>query len=182
MSTSYNPSIPNPPDAPSADVPIMQTNAAAISNLIVIDHVGFGRSQSGQHQQVTFAANNVPGSLPSGAQGILYTNLVSSVAQLFFYNGTTTSQLTTNITPIASSNGASYLPGGVIIQWGSGTASAGSRAITFPITFPSNLWSLTVSPNGNSAVGIAWDSQSVNGFTAHTQNSNTFFNWIAIGN
>ena len=85
MTIAYNSSIPNPPNDPADDVSIMQSNAAAISSIIAIDHVGFNVAGSGQHNQVTFNANNVP-SVPTSPP-VLFTNTMSGTHQLYFNSG-----------------------------------------------------------------------------------------------
>ena len=69
----YVPSEPASSTAPSQSQPVMQVNAASISDLIAIDHVGFNNAAGGLHQQVTFNANNTPGSAPTGNSSIVFT-------------------------------------------------------------------------------------------------------------
>lgn len=68
--------------------------------------------------------------------------------------------------------GYQKLPSGLIIQWGNWTAnvSAGAAtAVTFPMTFPSAVYSVALSPNYTStATTTAWkDTLTTSGFNGH---------------
>lgn len=54
---TYSPNIPNPPDAPSFDVSLMQQNSQSIDSLLNIEHQSFNTSTNigGYHKTVTFA-------------------------------------------------------------------------------------------------------------------------------
>lgn len=53
-------------------------------------------------------------------------------------------------------NGYQKLPGGLILQWGSGTSSGtGSLAITFPVAFPNDCVSIVGVPVAAAGQGIA---------------------------
>jgi hypothetical protein len=94
MSFTYYPTIPNAPDNPSYDQPLMQINSQSINSLIGIDHVTFNSigaggpgASGGQHLQVTFNGKNVPGSV-TDPLSILYTNsgVASPFADMRFTN------------------------------------------------------------------------------------------------
>src|SRR5271156_5712397 len=112
MTISYNSSIPNPPNAPSADVSTMQSNAAAINTWVGIDHFGFNIANGGTHQKVTMFNRTQP-SLGS-ANGILWCgsglpNWVNAAGNnVLAFVGTSSS----------ATNGYINLPGGLILQWG----------------------------------------------------------------
>lgn len=93
----------------------------------------------------------------------------------------------------AGTDGYVKLPGGIIVQWGSGTISGGvASAISFPITFPNAVFSVNTTANSNNA-GNAFTAMgygiSTAGFTLAVYTvsntptlSNVPFSWIAIGN
>ena len=143
MSVSYNPAIPNPPDAPSADVGIMQTNSSAISTIIAVDHVGFNRTAGGQHNQVTFAATNVP-TTPTTPPVLFTNNDAFSVPQLFFYTGTNSSFYN------VGTSGSTILMGGLILQWAQLTSTNGQTQ-NFPFPFPNNVFSMSVTDRSGGA-------------------------------
>lgn len=89
-------------------------------------------------------------------------------------------------------NGYYKYPGGLIMQWGAfnTTTNAGTQAVTFPIAFPSAVFSINLTMSCAAGVGGAgsWEnflrSQSNTGFTvsnvASSNNACTNF-WMAIG-
>jgi len=58
---SYDSSEPASNSNPSDSQPIMLTNAASISSIIAVDHVGFNTANGGFHKQVSFNGNNSAG-------------------------------------------------------------------------------------------------------------------------
>lgn len=92
-----------------------------------------------------------------------------------------------------TTNGYQKLPGGLIIQWGtiSSASSSGSSvntATTFPISFPNNAFSLTISGTLSSNDRVAYSSLTTSGFTANVSDPNggtvqaATLTYIAIGN
>lgn len=78
-----------------------------------------------------------------------------------------------------SGNGWTYTVNGMIIQWGSGTYNPGDF-VSFPVTFPNNVFSLTMSDN-NGRNNNGATSKSTSGFTTNLP-SQTLLNYIVIGN
>ena len=94
----------------------------------------------------------------------------------------------------ATQNGYTYLPNGILIQWGiSEIDSDGDQTIAFPISFPSNCFSVAV----NHKLSGGWNSSTKYGYpiTAKSYDKNGFvinrndtasdtinLNYIAIGN
>lgn len=87
----------------------------------------------------------------------------------------------------AGANGSITFPGGIIMKWGTATVppSSSTVAVTFATAFPTNLFSVVVTPS-NSSGGNPWTttSQSVTGFTisAGVSGSARPYQYIAIGN
>jgi len=83
----------------------------------------------------------------------------------------------------AAANGYTYLPNGLLLQWGTSTANSTVGSITFPIVFPTNCFSLTLTPNGQilvlSAVPTTTGCSAVRNINSAT--TQQFF-WMAIGN
>lgn len=106
---------------------------------------------------------------------------------------THTSQISAinNPTKSLSANGYSYMPGGVLLQWGITTLGAGSGStatLTFPAAFPTACTAVVLTPNfgvsGNSDAYVT----SYNTSSAALQRSNssnvdsgTSFLWFAVG-
>ena len=49
---NYNRNIPNAPNNPSSDQPLMQINTNSIEDLLDVDHFSFGETNGGTHKQV----------------------------------------------------------------------------------------------------------------------------------
>lgn len=84
-----------------------------------------------------------------------------------------------------ASNGYQKLPNGLIIQWGSGTATASGSAISFPVSFPNVC--LSFSPtvyNGavsGDAIGISGSGKSTSGASVVSATGSVSYTYIAIG-
>lgn len=89
MTFPIDTTIPATNNNPSNDQPKMQTNFANINSYVQVDHVNPSATGAGYHEQVTFNANNVPGSLPSNSVAVSYTNAgtASASSDSFFRNG-----------------------------------------------------------------------------------------------
>jgi hypothetical protein len=92
-------------------------------------------------------------------------------------------------------SGYMTLPGGLIFQWGRVTPSSGAGAVTFPITFPNNLFCVVATINShpttatNAVIEVGTRNRTTSGFnTVHKFYNGGFGNaseaadWFAIGN
>lgn len=136
----YTTGIPAANNNPSVDQPNMQQNTNSISNLILVDHLGFNVLNGGYHKVIHFndQGTTTPGVVPGVGQ--LYTNTVSGDQQLFYESG---SGLVSQLTPsgkafsiISSTNGYVYVLGNILIQWGQ-VAVPIVTPISYNIDFPS---------------------------------------------
>ncbi len=85
-------------------------------------------------------------------------------------------------TTSAGTNGYVKLPGGIIIQWGQSISSSNPRTVTFPLAFPNNCYSVTVtSLVSNNSIQEA-SAYSKTGFTLSQGNVSGNASWMAIGN
>lgn len=150
MSLTFTTGIPAGPHNPSVDQPPMMVNNDNIAAFVAIDHVGFNvmaPAVSGQHLQVTFNSNNVP-SVPTSPPVLFTNNDAFNTPQLFFYSGAaakTTDQYT------ASANGSTFLLGGIIVKWGSVTATD-NTTISFPKAFPNNCYNVQITVNATTVL------------------------------
>ena len=181
---TYTRDIPNGPNNPSADQPIMQTNANSTDSILDIDLYGFNDNNGGFHQKSTYV---VQGSDPvplntDGAQGIVYTKTVSGIAELFInrFGSATPIQLTKGAIS-ASASGYTFLPGGIIIQWGTASASSGGSTNNFPLAFPTSAWAVVPTEIGNDRLSISVDSLGLSSFKAYCSVARNIY-YIAIGN
>ena len=199
----YNTNIPFASNSPSQDQPRMQENTNSLKSLIEIDHVGFGQTFGGYHN-VIHQGPQVADPASIAGIGQTYTKTVSGDQQLFFESGAgIISQLTSAITPVSSVVGTSYLPGGIIINWGrqvgtgGGSFASGSAngSATYATAFPTAVFVVLCVPFYNSGLSTPGSSGSVNPDIATFSTLSSFnwkfnsssgdyrgFSYIAIGN
>lgn len=180
MSIPYNLNIPFATHNPSTDQPDMQTNTNSIASYVAIDHVPFNTSGSGQHEQVTFNANNVP-SLPASPP-VLFTNTVAGLPQLFFYSG---SSAASSSQYVANIPGSTFMLGGVIAKWGNTGAVSDNTTITYPVAFPNNtfvVYLTIVDPNATSkTINVTTNSLTKTGFSVRVSSGSISAYYLAIG-
>jgi hypothetical protein len=91
---------------------------------------------------------------------------------------------TANPTQSIAVDGYTYLPGGLIMQWGTYIGGGGGlQSVTFPVQFPHNCYSITatpVAPSTSESFGL--QNISTTGFQLAVGASGYNFKWIAIGN
>lgn len=183
----YTTNIPLGTNKPSVDQPNMQINTNSINSIIGTDHLTFGTATGSEVDGWHTVIHSVPQvSDPVAITGFgqIYTKTVSSDQQLFYESGGgIISQLTSSIAP--STNGFSYLPGRLLIQWGQ---DALTGIVTYPNAFSASAYSIQLTLAGTQASGgrVAYSvtSSSSTGFnyqltTANVSPSLTY--WIAIG-
>lgn len=71
--------------------------------------------------------------------------------------------------------------GGLIIQYGSGSASTGGTANSYTLAFPSSVYGVSLLPLTTTGVGISFQSGGLTGFTAHSSTGTPGITWFAIG-
>lgn len=192
MTFTYTPNIPQPTDFPSNSQSQILQNfqylcpSSASTTGLTKDHnmtlinSGLG---DGQHRQVTIKANQATPGFVNGVS-VLYANTANGQSQLFFNNGAIDSQLTTavagapGITVGPPYQAVTYLPGGMLIQFGNTTAAT----VTFPIAFkagtlPSVSFSVTSTASNQFPIISITNST----FTRGAIGGGGIMFWIAIG-
>lgn len=189
---TYDNTVPAASNDPSNDQPLMLTNAQSIASIWDVDHIGFGAANGGTHNKATLRAQgSVPVSIAD--EIILYSKDDSNaVPQLFFApeSAATPVQMTTKPSGAAAvsigANGYTFLPGGLLLQWGSTVLNTTSQAITFPVAF-TTLYNIQLTSKVGASGGsltsfkVSETTPSTTGFTAITAGSNSGFYWMAIG-
>lgn len=160
---SYNPSIPNPTDFLSDSQGQIKTNFTAINAGLAINHYPLSpnTTDTGKHKYVQLPENAAIATLVN--ENLLFTQPVGGVTQLFVKGETNGSeyQLTsiasgidpnfstfgtngvyTTVGPISFSGGWTFLPGGLLLQYGTVTNANGNAQTAVP--FPKSFKSTTV--------------------------------------
>jgi hypothetical protein len=155
-------------------------NFNTINTTISVNHVAMNDANQGKHK---FLQMPTQGSAPSTAadESGVYSKKVASINNLFFAQGNRAKQYQLT-TVVATSNGDSrfgtftnysgnnsggwtFLPGGLILQYGKFEGLGQNPTVTFPVPFlnPSSVYSVTVTPVASSTMEFV-----VNTITATT--------------
>ena len=191
MTFTYTRSVPNPPNFPSQDVGNMQINTNSIYDIIDKDHFTFGSpgTVDGTHRRVSLSNIAAPG-VPGTTNAVLFANNPAGTSQPFWQIGVGAANIfqiptfPTATPPSATQNGFSYLPGGILMQWGFALLPASGSTINFPTPFVGVPFSITVTPFALSlpmqaAVG-AVPAPTNAGFTILSSGLASIY-WVAIG-
>lgn len=221
---TYQPGIPTGTVPLNVDYQNLQDNFTQLNNVYTIDHLPFTNStgQMGYHTAIhlvpvstttTNTPNNQPinGYTSTPGYGQLFSaqindGIVTDEALYFLSGGNRLTQLTRNLTPVASSIGYTSIPGGLILQWGfvNGTHPNGSNpnvllggdngTIVFSssnIAFPANCFSVwtqgflisgPVPNNPMTIVPVINSRLSFSWYVASNSSSYNGFYWVALGN
>lgn len=190
---AYNSNIPQPTDQLSVSQGDLLNNFQAIATII--------NPNTGS---ITFVDQVSAPTFPANQDGLYaITNGITAVSELYISKnigsgGTRQIPLTasilstsanTNISPGQNSKGWSYLPSGIIIQWGTVTVTPNATfSDTFPLTFPIQVIQVMISPqNTNNAVtmsNVYKTTQTTTGFSGYAgaiAGGTASVSWFAIG-
>jgi hypothetical protein len=182
---TYNLNIPASANDPSVDQPLMQTNTNSTANLFLQDHFGFNDNAGGNHKQVHLKNEAAPGGIGANADGVFYANLANGQSWPFWQNTLGSFQILGQNSLVSPG----YITlGGLIIQWGTNTSASGAT-ISFPISFPTAVFSIqTTIFQSTTNRHFVYVRSSTNANFVTTQldsggapETNTF-SWVAIGN
>lgn len=210
MST-YQPGIPTGLVNLDVDYQNIQNNFQQLDTSFGVDHVTFSSqtAQNGYHTSihlnpVSTTATNPPNNQPvitpvaTAGYGQLFSASINDgintdTALYFLTGGNRLMQLTRNFAPITTSttNGATFLPGGMIMQWGLVTVT-GTLAINYavPLSAPAYSIQLTQFNSGASSIRefLQVFATSSSSFTIRVIDTNGTVSgspqsiyWIAIG-
>lgn len=178
---------------PSVDRPVMTQNFNSTDGIVAEDHYGFNVANGGFHKQARMPAGSLPtGRIPNS--GTIYVKSLGN-RQLFYVNDDTSNeyQMTrvsnTNFSTFSTNPGWTFLPGGLLLQYGESTSNTSSpnAEVTFPFPF-TTVFTVQICVLENSNSRRIWHVNSLanDKFTAYIQNdsgtsvANTFY-WHAIG-
>lgn len=145
----YNPAIPQATDQISQSQPKLLQNAGSIMSILDVNHGDFASNIAGQHNYVQMPPQSAPPGTIAGEVG-LYNYTDGTINQMWVRREDTTS------IPMTKANlnlpGYSYLPSGLILQWGLNTGTGVAlNAVTYLLTFPTRTLSIQVTPAVSSA-------------------------------
>lgn len=185
---TYNPNIPQPTDIPSQSQSQILDNFTVANTVFGINHVPFDATlNNGKHNFATLL--NQSGNPATAAGEIaLYAKAVGGISTWFLRKETngTVIQLS-NTDPIIANPGSTFLPGGMLLQFGTTVVLfGGSQAILFPIAFSAPPFSVTfgdeqVGLTSSTIVYIQTGTVNATGFTITCNGGGSTIHWMAIG-
>ncbi len=222
MNLNYFTNIPFAANDPSVDQPDMQTNTNSIDSWVNIDHYGFRdvSNLGGLHTQVTMPVlpvipirllttsgilytKNVPVALAQSANTLFYTpgtstkeyQLTRTISSNTEFNRFATNNINQNTGPGSGRSGWTFLPGGMLLQYGTytgpfGAGTFGPFTVNFAINFLNAPYSITLaltkaSPASSavSTIDIVDGTVGISSFDILIVNASIdqSFSWMAIG-
>ncbi len=203
---TYQPNIPTGTVPFNQDYLNVQGNFQVADTSFGTDHYAFSdaTSNNGYHKVIHSVANSVPtGGNPNnfpitppatvpltGEVFSTQTNVGLGADSILWWQTAAgkLAQMTVNFNPTASFSGATFLPGGIIMNWGGGVVGTGTTAYVFTQAYQKNTpFSIVITGQTNSSPtnGIFVDQSSITklGFSVKNFSSSiTAVNWIVLGN
>lgn len=200
---TYTPNIPVTGDSLGSTRDRIRTNFQEIASVEAVNHVAFNQVGEGKHKflQMPEQTSN-PTTLVN--EGAFFTKVGTNPSEtnLFFRgesNGfvyqitrvisASTARFSTNTLYAANLNGGwTFLPGGLLLQYGARSNPGTSGTITFPVAFTTGYFSITLGlsrNNSSSTQNVYVDNSvpvSLSSFAYDSTSSNTDpIYWMAIG-
>ena len=184
--TVYTANIPQSGDQISQSQPLILANFQSLQDAQDRNHVALSDTLNrGKHKFVTMRVQAVP--VTEVGEFELHAQTTGSTSQLYCSRDndiSTLTQLTTAIVPLVATSGYSFIPGGMIIQWGQVNFSGSTGVVNFPTAFPVDALMVVASPfNANAGASSfyisTWNSTT---FTIKKSgSSSTSFTYYAVG-
>lgn len=201
---TYTPGYPPDGSSLGSTKAVIRDNLDGQFQVFSVDHYNQNGSNPGFHQQSTYPISAFAPTTVSG-QIAQYSKAISGKSVLFNIRDgdpTTETQVTTGAfsAPVASQNGYTYLPGGLILQWGlrvvTLTSPNSTGNVIFPFVSMNSIFNILFSPvcvdsgTGStsviSLVSFTMSAGKINGFNwnAATSSNGKYANfyWSVIGN
>ena len=184
---TFNPNIPQSTDIPSQSQAQFLTNFTQLNTVFGQDHVTFNDATSanrGKHDQSTYIDQ---GSDPATSSNeiALYSKALSGVSTLYMRKESsgTVVQLS-GVDPSAASSGTTFLPGGLVLKWGTSASVSNNGTVNFATPFANNCFAVCVTINIGSTVSpVGINGSTTSGFTFRTTAAGGVpIQYIAIGN
>lgn len=132
----YQPNIPRPTDQLDDSQVDIQDNFQEIFNLVGVNHFEFGTPNVGKHTEVTLPENVAP--TPTAIdQANIYSaaNGLTGVTELWWQRENNGDRISWTAF-INAANSWCNLPTGMLVQWGTATATGSNQLITLPAGNP----------------------------------------------
>ena len=186
---SYVKDMPNASDIPSVSQAQLKINFQQLFSWSGRDHESLIAAAGffGKHRFCTLTPQGA-GNATLANEVSLYSKSLGGAQTLYFRRPSSGTEipLTGPIDPIVGANGCTFLPGGLMLQWGqTGAIAAGTNAVVnFSSAFSGNAYSVTITGrhNGSEIVGGNIAAIGAANFTLrNTSVAARDFYWIAMG-
>lgn len=198
---SYNLNVPQSGQEIKNTTSAINTNFNVANANFGIDHVDFTNAafpggNGGLHNKVSLLQQSGDPAAASNTniyytKSVTYPNASGTFNEVFMRRSTQDSSTMVQMTtdpgdPTPSQTGNSFLPGGMIIQWGTYATGGDGAAINFTKTFPTSCFGVVLTPvsatPANSTIFVV-ASPGRNSFsTSKVSGNNSPIFYIAIGN
>lgn len=175
------------------------TTAGAARTALGVTLANLGAAASGANSDITSLSGlSTPLSLLQGGTGTAAASAAAALAALggaalaglstqtfAAADGTTGNNAVTwnQFTQSIGKPGYITFPGGLILQWGQGTASVSGDTVTFPKVFPGSAFvAFAINTNQTNPPAPEISSLGTTGFTAIVSSGSPTIYWFAIGN
>lgn len=169
----------------------IRNNIDDLKASLAVNHIDLDLSGVGKHK---FVQMPVQASAPTTSSGevALYAKTTSGATRLFMRRSSNAEEVQmSGVAPDTSSEGFTFLPGGLLIQWGQVSSSSSTlRTVTFPTAFTAATVPLTIqitgvranSDPGSVGVFVITGTETNTGFQFRNNGGHTLgFYWMAIG-
>lgn len=191
---TFSPNIPQGTDQPSQSQSQILTNFQQINTVFGANHVSLIDStvaNRGKHNIVVMP-QQASGAATNSTEGALYTKALGGAPNLYWRRNSNGAEIpmTSNVTPSSAANGFTFLPGNMLMQWGTTTIPVGlSSSIPFATAFsvaPYSIVCTFLRSSGTTTVGSVYISSGDVTTTRFKAISAGFSGphdiyWIAIG-
>lgn len=171
--------------------PILQ-NFATINAGFLVNHIELGTAGAGKHKFLQLPEIAAPATALDEAGFYANVGATSAVTELYFRRENNGASIPmTEMRALSATDGWTYLPSGIILQWGTATMNGGVSQLDFnlPRAFPTTFYSITATPNntpGGSHTDIIMAVQVLSLTQGRAKRKTNFgtvcsFNYFAIG-
>ena len=196
--TVYDPNVPTGIVPLNQDYKNLQGNFSKADTSFGTDHVAFSinTNRNGYHKVIHLVPFSTTGSNPPNNYPVTPPATINTIGQLFgagTNDGINTDialmylsgngnliQMTRNFVPTSAQNGATFLPGGLILQWGLTATVGGTYTVTFPQPFTAAPYSIVATAQSGSDrnAEVLFGATNIS-FQMHSSTGTVY--WMAIG-
>lgn len=199
------PYIPNKPlstETLADSQPVINSNFTLADTYFGVDHQAFSAAtRNGEHNKISFIGVSPAGVVPTTTEGITLIAELEPTRNKYILHQKQNSaagggsdasyQLTNTAVPLSASDGYSYLPGGILMQWGFATLTGDLTAIKFSLIglldYDAAPYSISLvgtrSNSGTYDICLNTGSLTSTGFTIRRASSSSITKvyWMCIG-